>query len=111
MDNNEGSSGVGESDINNLLWSRSLQDMPVFSLNNIEKHGQLSGKSKGLPISKTLKRGQQFMEEGYVKFSTIYTSRHNNCFLVKCKCQASIKAELRNMMVDLSMSNGDVTLG
>ena len=84
MDNNEGSSGVGESDINNLLWSRSLQDMPVFGLNNIEKHRQLSGKSKGLPISKTLKRGQQFMEEGYVKFSTIYTSRRDNCFLVKC---------------------------
>ena len=57
MDNNEGSSGVGESDINNLLWSRSLQDMPVFGLNNIEKHRQLSGKSKGLHHIENFKTG------------------------------------------------------
>ena len=44
--------GNGELNICNL-WSKSLKDVPIFGLNNIEKHTPLSGKSKGLPISKT----------------------------------------------------------
>ena len=63
-----------------LLYGLNVWRICLY-LDCIEKHRQLSGKSKGLPITKTLKRGQQFMEEGYIKFSTIYTSINNNCFL------------------------------
>ena len=40
-----------------LSWCRSLEDLPTFTLKEIEKHRQLSGKgkkNKGLKITKTL---------------------------------------------------------
>ena len=42
-----------------LKWSKTLVGMATFTIKEIEKHRQLSGKIQGLPITKTLVRGQK----------------------------------------------------
>ena len=62
-------------------WGKSLENMPVFTIREIENHRQLSGKIKGLPIAKTLQKGRKFKDEGFVSSSdTIFTAYFDKNF-------------------------------
>ena len=64
-------------------WSKTLVDMPKFTMKEIEKHRQLSGKIQGLPITKTLVRGRKSKEERFLIADSIYTTKTKNLFKVK----------------------------
>ena len=89
-------------------WSKSLKNLPLFTVRNIAQHRELSGKGKGLSIMKTLQRGRKFQVEGYVKNNTMFSRTSDNLFEIKCKCQASMKQELRNVYVALRNRTGKV---
>ena len=54
-----------------IEWSKALVDMPTFTIKEIEKHRQLSGKIQGLPITKTLVIGRKFKEERFLTADSI----------------------------------------
>ena len=74
--------------ISETMWTKSLVNMPLFTIKEIEKHRDLSGKIKGLPIAETLPRGKKFKNERYLKSDSIFTTTNKNTFIVKCKCKA-----------------------
>ena len=69
--------------------------MPTFTIREIEKYRQLSGKIQGLPIV----RGQKFKEERFLTTDSIYTTKTKNLFKVKGLCEASMKKELKKVFV------------
>ena len=66
-------------------WSKALVGMPTFTIKEIGKHRQLSGKIQGLPITKTLVRGRKFTEEKFLTADSTYTTKTKNLFKVKRK--------------------------
>ena len=89
-------------------WGKSLENMPVFTIREIENHRQLSGKIKSLPIAKTLQKGRKFKYEGFVSSDTIFTAYFDKNFWVKCKCKASMKNEFRNVNIVLDSNTSRV---
>ena len=57
---------------------------------------------------KTLQKGRKFKEEGYLKYNTMFSRMSKYLFEIKCKCQASMKQELRNVYVALKNKTGKV---
>ena len=66
-------------------WSKALVGMPTFTIKEIGKHRQLSGKIQGLPIKKTLVRGRKFTEESFLTADSTYTTKTKNLFKAKRK--------------------------
>ena len=54
-----------------IEWSKSLKDMPAFTIKEIELHRQNSGKSEA-SIIKTLERGRKFKNERYLSADYVY---------------------------------------
>ena len=98
---------VEESD--KFEWGKSLKNMPLFTIKDIELHRKSSGKIPGLTILKTLDRGKKFKEERYISADSITTSTKGEKFYIKGKCKASMKKEFRNMEVSLDRNTGFVT--
>ena len=95
-----------------LSWSKSLEHLPVFTINEIEKHkqltGKMKGKHKGLPITKTLIKGRKLMQDGYLKTNEMFACSTDEYFKVKCKCLASMKSVLRDIVVTLDVRTSEV---
>ena len=89
-------------------WGKSLADMPLFTIKEIELHRQSSGKF-GVSIIKTLDRGRKFKDERYISADTLFTASLRNDFYVKCKCKSSMKKEFRSVEVALSRTSGAVS--
>ena len=53
---------------------KSLNNMPLFTLKEIELHRKSSGKIPGLAIVKTLDRGENFKKKRYISADSITTS-------------------------------------
>ena len=66
-------------------WSKALVGMPTFTIKEIGKHRQLSGKIQRLPIKKTLVRGRKFTEESFLTADSTYITKTKNLFKVKRK--------------------------
>jgi len=81
---------------------------PIFTIKEIEHHRLESGKSKDSAIMKTLDRGRRFQEERYVSADNILTKNSNETFMIKGKCRASMKKEIRSMSVSLNKENSNV---
>ena len=47
-----------------IEWSKTLGAMSTFTINEIERHRQLSGKILGFPITKTRKFKEHFFPQG-----------------------------------------------
>lgn len=92
-----------ESNIN-TTWGKSLMEMPLFSIKEIEIHRQASG--KGNAIIKTLDRGRKFKEERYLSADSLFTRFSGSNFDVKAKCKASMKKEFREVEVSLNRETG-----
>ena len=58
-----------------IQWSKALVGIPTFTIKEIEKYRQLSGKIQGSPITKTLVRGRKFKEERFLTADSIYTTK------------------------------------
>jgi hypothetical protein len=89
-------------------WGKSLIEMPLFTINNIQNHRKLSGKSKGLSIKKTLLRGKKFQEERYISSDSIFTYSANNVFKTKGLCKASMKKDIWEVTVHISQNSSQV---
>ena len=95
-------------------WSKSLENLPIFTRKHIDLHRDKCGKKKlkgggTVPVNKTLKRGAKFQEERYLCSDHIFTQVRDGKFLIKSKCRASMsKREIHNQEVKLDLHNGNV---
>ena len=85
-----------------IEWSKSLVGISNFTVKEIEKHRQSSGKIHGLPIIKTLVRRRKFKEERFLTTDSIYTTKTKNLFKVESLCKASMKKNLRKIIVSIT---------
>ena len=74
-----------------ISWGKSLEMLPQFTIKEIEQHRQLSGKTPGSAIIKTLDRGQKFKNEHYISSDSILTKCDKGVFYVKGLCKSSMK--------------------
>ena len=70
-------------DASQLKWGKSLRNMPLFTIKEIEMHRQESGKDHGGPILKTLERGRKFKDERYISADSIFTVIQGDLFYSK----------------------------
>ena len=52
-------------------WGKSLEMLPQFTIKEIERRRQLSGKTPESAIIKTLERGRKFKNERYITSDSI----------------------------------------
>ena len=109
IENNEETASSSSKIGKDTSWGKSLKEMPLFSIKEIEIHRQASGKN-GKAIIKTLDRGRKFKEERYLSADSIFTRVIDNFFSVKAKCKASMKKEFREVKVSLNRETGLVVL-
>ena len=74
-----------------ISWGKSLEMLPQFTIKEIEQHRQLSGKTPGSAIIKTLDRRQKFKNERYISSDSILTKCDKGVFYVKGLCKSSMK--------------------
>ena len=92
-------------------WGKSLDNLPPFTIKEIEQHRLNSAKTPESAIIKTLDKRKKFKCERYVPADTLYTKWDNEYFYVKCDCKASMKKEKRRVTVKLNRRNGKVESG
>ena len=86
-----------------ITWGKSLVEMPVVTIKEIEAHRVNSGKSTCGAIIKTLERGRKFKEERYITADSIFTAVQGQAFLVKATYEASMMNEFRQVKLSLCM--------
>jgi len=91
-------------------WSKSLKELPLFTIKEIERFRIHSGKNKH-SIIKTIERGRKFKEERYITSGDIFTKVNKNTITIKGKCKASMKKEFRNMYVIIDKKSSKVIKG
>ena len=79
-----------------------MDDLPRFTINDIELHRLNSGKTPELAITKTLDRGRKFKEERYISSDYIFTHADENYFYIKGQCKASMRPEKRRLFARLN---------
>ena len=84
-------------------WGKSLDNLPPFTIKEIEQHRLNSGKTPESAIIKTLDKGRKFKCERYISADTLYTKWDNEYSYVKCECKASMKKEKRRVTVKLKL--------
>lgn len=99
---------LSNNSLQELSWGKSISEMPLFGVKDIEKHRINSGKTPGTAIIKTLERGKKFKEERYVSADTIFTYWDTEYFTIKALCKASMKKEKRSVFVQLDKTLGEV---
>ena len=53
-------------------------------------------------------KGRKLMQDGYLKMNDMYTCSSSDYFKIKCKCLASMKNVLRDIVVTLEIHTGEV---
>ena len=83
-----------DDDESTINWGKSLQNLPVFTLREIEKHRLKSGKTPTSAITKTKERGQKFKNERYISADTIFSIMDKEYFCFKAvaldKCSGTV---------------------
>lgn len=102
------SESLSNNSLQELSWGKSIFEMPLFGVKDIEKHRINSGKTPGTAIIKTLERGKKFKEERYISADTIFTCWDTEYFKIKALCKASMKKEKRSVFVQLDKTLGEV---
>ena len=100
-----------ESETNMTGWSKSLDGMPNFSVDNIkvyqEKITKLFCENSKL-IKKNFIRGQQFMEERFIDLTSTFSKSDETIFCVKTVIAASLRKLCRWAVVALSKTDGEI---
>ena len=86
--------------LNEDSWGKSLDNLPPFSIKEIEQHGLNSGKTK---CNDKNTEGKKLKCERYISADTLCTKWDNEYFYVKCECKASMKKEKRRVTVKLKL--------
>ena len=90
-------------------WSRSLDGLPQFSLENIEKYADMVPTgvlSKSTVVKKHFSRGDQLLEEQYVDIGSIFTKQSDDFFCFKSVCGASLRKQNIIIFVVLTKDDG-----
>ena len=72
-------------------WGKSLDNLPPFTIKEIEQHRLNGGKTPESAIIKTLDKGRKFKCERYISAYTFYTKWDNERFCVKYVCKVSME--------------------
>ena len=72
-------------------WGKSLDNLPPFTIKEIEQHRLNGGKTPESAIIKTLDKGRKFKCERYISADTLYTKWDNERFCVKYVCKVSME--------------------
>ena len=91
-----------------LICGKSLKYYPQFTIKEIEYHRKSRAKNKNTAIKKTFERGKRFKPERFTSAGSIYTSYTLTYVIVKAKCKASMKNEVRDLMVYISRLTSSV---
>ena len=83
-------------------WTRCLNHVTIFTLNDINLHRLPNGKDKNTAISKTLETGRKFKSEDYLCTDSSLFKCTKNTFTIKAKCSASMKKTKRDVVVTLT---------
>ena len=86
-------------------WEKSLDNLPPFTVKEIEQHRLNRGKTPESVIIKTLDKGRKFKSGHYRSADTLYTKWDKKYFYVKCDCKAGMKKEKRRVTVKLNRRN------
>ena len=94
-------------------WSKSLDDLPQFSVENIEKYANIVTAgvlSKSAVVKKPFSQGEQLLEEKYadVDIGSVFTKQSDDFFCLKGICGASLRKQNRIIFVALTKSDGSV---
>ena len=91
-------------------WSKSLDDLPQFSVENIEKYPKMvtAGVFSVAVVKKHFSRGEQLLEEQYVDTGSIFTKQSDDFFCFKGVCGASLRKQNRIIFVALTKADGSV---
>ena len=87
-------------------WGISLDNLPPFTIKEIEQHRLKSGKTPESAIIKTLDKERKVECERYISVDTLYKKRDNEYFYVECECKVSMKKDKRRVTVKLNRRNG-----
>ena len=92
-------------------WGKSLEFLPTFTIKEIEKHRDASGKQKDQSVMKTIIRGRKLKEKRFLSSDSVFTEKTKDHFVVKCQCQASMKKVLHFVSVTIDLKTGLVISG
>ena len=92
-----------------IEWFKILVGTPTFTIEEIEKHRQFSGKIQGLPITKTLGKRWKFRKERFFTTDSIYNAKTKTLLKVKDLCKASMKKDLSKVFLSINRSTSMVS--
>ena len=90
-------------------WGKSLEFLPTFTIKEIEKHRDASGKQKDQSVMKTMIRRRKLKEERFLSSDSVFTAKTKDHFVVKC--QASMKKVQRFVSATIDRKTGLVISG
>ena len=86
-------------------WGKSRDNLPPFTIKEIQHHRLNSVKTPASAIMKPMDKKVKFKYERYISSDTLYTKWDNRYFYVKCQCKASMKKEKRRVTAKLNRRN------
>ena len=92
-------------------WTKSLEGLPSFTINEINNFFKNSGKSvlkNATVVKKSFKRGEQLIEENFVDLFNIYCYNDDELFSVKALCAASLRKTNRWVSVSIRKDTSSV---
>ena len=98
-------------DLKSVSWSRSLQKLPIFTVQDIDDYHRRRSASVMQTSSKIIKpavRGLQFQRERYISSNTVETATDDNFFYVKANCAASMTKDVYTMSLALNLQSGNI---
>ncbi|XP_066923753.1 uncharacterized protein [Clytia hemisphaerica] len=94
-------------------WSKSLDGMPNFTVDNIKAYNEKITKlfcQKSTAIKKHFIRGTQFSEERFIDLPSTFSKSDEDLFCVKTIIGASLKKDCRWAVVALSKTDGEIKI-
>ena len=95
-------------------WSKSLNGIPRFTADKIEKHFErvnAAVTSKSSIVKKHFSQGAQLLEEQYVDLNSIFSKQNDSVFCVKGVVAASLKKQTRWVFIAIDKSTADINYG
>ena len=102
---------LDKSEPNMADWSKSLDGMPNFTVNNITEYHEKITKLfavRSTHIKKNCIRGEQLIEKRFIDLSSSFAKASDDLFCVKTLCSASMKKEYRWFFLALSKTDGEI---
>ena len=92
-------------------WTRSLEQMPVFTAREISSYFEESNKyifKSSTTITKNFARGSQFVAESFIDVDQIGTKFDDDYFYMKVLCVASLRSKNKWVSLALNRKTGKI---